>query len=291
MNHKKIAILVITLILVLLFVTACAATKESDSQPFPELKEWDLLFVSSSTNWGVGQYYAKLIEDDMKVKVNLHDCWVGGLDIGVALKNLQNEWSWNSYVDDHSCYRPLADLIKEAEVMVLFGGPFASAPADGSWKIPESWASCIHGGYAGKNMQPEFETYIDKMQNSCAPETWDTYKSDLGAFLDEIDKIREGRPLILRMTTAYTPLHSRWTKSGVDDVCTQCTSYIVEVIHQVAEVHNVPVADTMVGLNGNDYKSEIPKEYIGKDGIHPSEAGAQFIASLLQQTGYAYAGK
>ena len=259
-------------------------------QPFSDLKEWDLLIVSSSTNWGVGQYYAELIEDDMNVKVNLHDCWVGGLDIRVALKYLQNRLSWSSYVSDQSCNKPLSDLVKDAEVMVLFGGPFASYPGDDPWDIPESFKACIQGGYEGKNLLPEFDAYKDKMLKSCAPETWSKYQADLGAFLDEIDKIRDGRPLILRLTTSYI-LHSSYIENGVDDVCTKCTGYISEAIRQVAEEYGVPVADTMVGLNGKDYLSEVPAGYIGEDGIHPSDAGAQFIATLLQKTGYEYAGK
>jgi hypothetical protein len=51
-----------------------------------------------------------------------------------------------------------------------------------------------------------------------------------------------------------------------------------------------PVADTMVGLNGKDYRSKIPAGYL-RDGIHPWDTGAQFIATLLQKTGYGYAGK
>lgn len=113
----------------------------------------------------------------------------------------------------------------------------------------------------------------------------------MGAFLDEIDKIREGRPLILRLTDFYIPVHSSWAKNGVDEVCTTCTGYPAEAIHQVANEHGVPVAVTIAGLNGKDYMSEIPTGYLRAEGSHPSEAGAQFIASLLQQTGYEYAGK
>jgi hypothetical protein len=255
-------------------------------QPFPDLKEWDLLIISDSSNWGVGRYYAKLIEADMGVKVNLHDCWVGGLSIGLALKYLQRGATLRP------CLTSWPELVKEAEVMVLFGNPLDSHPSDGSWDIPENFNSCISGGYEGKNLLPGFETYQDQMLKSCAPETWAKYKADIGAVLDEIDKIREGRPLILRMTTSYINLHSRWTKYGVNEGCTTCIGYLSEAIRQVAEEYGVPVADTTVGFNGKDYLAD-PKEagYIGGDGVHLSEAGAQFVATLLQQTGYEYAGK
>ena len=269
----------------LIILAACKPSK-----PFPDLKEWDLLMISDSMNWGVGQYYAKLIEADMNVKVNLHDCWVGTLSIGRTLNTLQSGGSIQSYVADQSCLRPWADLVNEAEVMVLFGNPIDSYPPDGSWNIPEDPMSCVMEGYAGWYLYPGFETYKDNMLKACAPETFATYKAHLGAFLDEIDKIREGRPLILRMTDAYIPVHSSWLNNEVDEVCTTCFGYVSEAIHQVADEHGVPVARTLVALNGKDYRSEIPAEYL-MDGIHPSDAGAQFIATLLQKTGYEYAGK
>jgi hypothetical protein len=153
-------------------------------QPFPDLQEWDLLIISDSTNWGVGQYYAKLIEADMNVKVNLHDCWVGSLSIGSVLETLQSGGSLSPYVGDKSCQRPWVDLVKEAEVMVLFGNPLDSKPPDGSWDIPENGISCIMGGCKGKNLLLGFETYKDKMLKSCAPETYATYKAHLGAVID-----------------------------------------------------------------------------------------------------------
>jgi hypothetical protein len=280
---------IVYVLITLIFLSACKP-KESASKPFPDLKEWDLLIISDSMNLGVGQYYAKLIEADMNVKVNLYDCWVGGLSIGSVLKTLQSEGSINPYTLDKCYQRPWPDLVKEAEVMVLAGNPLESKPPDGSWNIPERWSLCVNGGYEGKNLQPGFETYKENMLKSCAPETWATYKTHLAAILDEIDNIREGRPLILRMTDFYIPIHSIWIENGVDEVCTACFGYQSDAIRQVAKEHGVPVADTMVGLNGKDYRSEIPAEYL-MDGIHPADTGAQFIATLLQQTGYEYGGK
>jgi hypothetical protein len=278
-------ILYVCFLLSLIILTACKPSK-----PFSDLKEWDLLILSDSMNWGVGQYYAKLIESDMNVKVNLHDCWVGGLSIGRTLNTLQSGGSLTPSMGDQSCLRPLLDLINEAEVMVLAGNPLDSYPPDGSWNIPENFNSCVMGGYEGWYLYPEFETYKANMLKSCAAETWATYKTHLGAVLDEIDKIRGGRPLILRMTDFYIPVHSTWLKNGVDEVCTTCFGYQSEAIHQVAKEHGVPVASTLAALNGKDYRSEISAEYL-MDGIHPSDVGAQFIATLLQQTGYEFAGK
>jgi hypothetical protein len=281
---------IVFVLITLIFLPACKP-KESASKPFPDLEEWDLLVISDSSNWGVGQYYANLIEADNKVKVNLHDCWVDVLSIGSVLKTLQTGGSLKPFVGDQSCQRPWSDLVKEAEVMVLFGNPVDSKPPDGSWDVPESGLLCFPGGYEGKNLLPGFETYKDKMLKSSALETWATYKADLGAVIDEIYKIREGRPLILRMTDFYIHLHSRWREYEVDEVCTTGMGNMAEAIRQVAEEHGVPVADTMAVLNGKDHMSEIPAGYLRTDGKHPSDVGAQFIATLLQKTGYEYAGK
>jgi hypothetical protein len=258
----------------LVILTACKPNA-SVSKPFPDLKEWDLLIISDSTNWGVGQYYAKLIEADMNVKVNLHDCWVGGLPILETLQTLQSGGSLYPDLGDQSCQKPWSDLVKEAEVIVLFGNPVGS-------DFPEGAKTCITGEYEGKNRLPGFDIYKDTLLTSCAPEKWATYKTNLGLVIDEIDKIREGRPLILRMTDFFIPVHAMLQANGVDEVCTACVGAFSEAIRQVAEEHGVPVADTLLGFNREEYMSDpVDAGYIRPDGIHPSDAGAQFIATLL----------
>lgn len=275
----------------LIVLSACKPEKAAVT-PFPDLKEWDLLIISDSSNWGVGKYYSQMIEDDMNVKVNLHDCWVGGLSIGAALKALQSGGSLKPYISDPYCERPWADIIKEAEVMVLYGNPIDSLPSDGSWEIPESHLKCESGDYIGEKQRTGFETYKKNMLKSCAPATFATYKTHIGTFLDEIDRIREGRPLILRMTVTYIPLHTYWIPAGVDEVCTKCFRNYEDAILQVAREHGVPVANYMVEFNGKDHMHDPNEEgYIGLDMLHLSDLGAQFAASLLQQTGYEYAGK
>jgi hypothetical protein len=280
-NQRSISIVFLIFALIL---TACNP-KESASQPLSELKEWDLLIISDSTNWGVGQYYAKLIEADLNVKVNLHDCWIGTLPILDTLQTLQSGGIWSSGVGDSSCQKPLTDLVKEAEVMVLFGNPIVHGS-------PSRGDQCVLGGYEGRNKLSGFEEYRESLLASCSPENFNIYKTNIGMVIDEIYKIRGGRPLILRMTDVYIPEHSRWTLWGVDEECTACLGASAEAIRQVAEEHGVPVADTMTGFNGNDYMLDpVEAGYIREDGVHPSETGAQFIATILQQTGYTISGK
>lgn len=259
----------------------------------PAQEAWDLLVISDSSNWGVGEYYAKLIEQDMQVKVNLHDCWVGNLAMGTVLTNLKgNKWT-NSFFGFDSCKKPWPELVKEAEVMVLFGNALYSRPSNGAWDGPVNPDSCFEEVFIGKSDEPgALATYKEQLLQSCAPETYNTYRADLSATLDEIEKIREGKPLILRMTDIYIPVHSSLKSENMDDVCTTCVENFSQAIHQVAEQHEVVVVSTMDGLNGKDHQLDPrEKDYIGFDGIHLSDAGAEFVAKLLQQSGYAYSTK
>jgi len=265
-------------------VSATPITSQVPLTPIPftpalaDLKEWDLLIISDSSNWSVGPYYAKLIEADLNVKVNLHDCLIGTLSILHILQTLQSEGTLSSF----ACQKPLTDHVKEAEVMVLFGNDIGS-------DISVGMTACMEGSYANKNKLPEFEAYKSNLLTSCAPEKHATYKTNLGLVIDEIYKLREGRPLILRMTDLYIPVHASYKAYYMDEVCTACLSSFADAIRQAAAEHGVPVADTMAGFNGKDYMSDpVEAGYIGPDGIHISDKGAQYIASLLQQTGYEY---
>lgn len=282
--------MLIGLIVVLFLVTACKPGGTSKQvNPFPELTEWDLLIISDSANWGVGEYYAALIEKELGVTVNLYDCWVGSLTAKKTLAVLR-EGRALSFLGGEICMTPWRDLIKDAEVMVLQSGPQESRPADGSWDGPISMDTCVEGGYEGWNADPvEFETQKAQILTSCAPETWSTYIADLEAILDEIDTIREGRPLILRMTDHYVPVHAEWSKWGMDDVCTACMDNFSAAIHQAAEAHGVTVITTMDAFNGKDHKRDAREDgYIGGDGIHLSDKGRQLVAKLLIESGFEY---
>lgn len=109
------------------------------------------------------------------------------------------------------------------------------------------------------------------------------------AILDEIDTIREGRPLIIRMTDHYVPVHADWREFGVDDICTVCLDNFSAAIHQAAESHGVTVISTMDAFNGKDHKHD-PREdgFIGGDGVHLSDKGRQLVAKLLIESGFDY---
>ena len=255
--------------------------------PFPGLSEWDLLFISDSSNIGVGDIYARLIEADQHVKVNLHDCSRADLRTFSELQMLQN----NSLSCEPN--KSWADLVREAEVIVVFGNPEGSMPTDGSWTGPTSWIDCVHGGASVTSLDAAAAaTYKANIVNSCSRDTFALYRTHLGALFDKIFELRAGTPVIMRATDFYIPVFSLWQAAGVEDCCSTCVEAFSSAIHQVAAEHKVPVGSSMTALNGPDHRGDPMKlGYIGPDGLHLSTLGAQRVAQALQQTGYAYAGR
>ena len=152
---------------------------------------------------------------------------------------------------------------------MLFGNPMDSLtpePRDSGW-------SCVDGRDPGE---------VNFSAEAFAP-----YQADLSAIYDEIARLREGRPLILRATGIYNPGISVWQEKGIDDVCNAFWEGMNAAARQAADVHGVQFVDTYAAFNGPDHEQDPrTKGWIKDDGEHPSEAGAQFYAEVLQQLGY-----
>ncbi len=231
--------------------------------PFEGLAEWDVVVIGDSSLWGVAEPYAKLIEQDRKIKVNLHDDWQGGLSIRSILKALQGDF-------EHSSKREKwPQLIRDAEVLVLFGNPQESLDAE---LAGAGWA-CIDSRDPGE---------VTFTTEGFAP-----YKADLVEVYDEIARLREGRPLILRATGIYLPTISVWRDKGIEGECGAFWEGITAAARQAAEERGVQFVDTYAAFNGPDHDQDPRTQgHMKDDGEHLSEAGAQFYAKLLQQSGY-----
>jgi lysophospholipase L1-like esterase len=121
----------------------------------------------------------------------------------------------------------------------------------------------------------------------CAPETFDAYRSDLGAVYQEILKLRGEEPVLIRAFDAYNPLYSVYREQGVYDECLACWENYNQAIHQAAMAHGVPLARVFDAFNGLDHDEDArDKGYIREDGEHTTGAGRQIIADLLRELGY-----
>ncbi len=243
--------------------TATLVSPTATPHPFAELAEWDVVVISDSSLWGVSEPYAQLIAQDRQVKVNLHDEWQGGLSAGTILKALRGDF-------EHSAKREKwPQLIRDAEVLVLFGNPMDSLGLD----ITEAGWRCVG--------------LSDPGQVSIPNDAFERYQADLGAIYGEVARLRAGRPLILRATGMYNPALSVWREKGFADVCVAFWEGQNDAVRRAAEEHGVQFVDTYAAFNGPNHDEDPrTKGFIREDGEHPSETGAQLYAELLRQSGY-----
>jgi lysophospholipase L1-like esterase len=162
----------------------------------------------------------------------------------------------------------VAGLVREAEVVVVYGNPLESISEVHRW----DW-NCVSrtAPYARK----------------CAAETFDAYRADLGAVYEEIINLRGDEPVIIRAFDAYNPLYKVYREQGVYDECLGCWENYNQAIHQAAAAHNVPVARVFDAFNGPDHDEDPRvKGYIREDGVHTTAEGRQVMAALLREVGY-----
>ncbi len=243
--------------------TATPAPPTATPHPFAGLAEWDVVVIGDSTLWGVAEPYAQLIEQDRAVKAVLHDEWQGGLSAGTILKALQGDF-------EHSAKREKwPQLIRDAEVLVLFGNPTDSL----SPELTETAWHCVE--------------FTDPGQVEIPVDAFDRYRADLGAIYDEIARLRAGRPLILQAAGIYNPALSVWRAKGIVDVCEAFWEGQNDAVRRAAEQHGVRFVDTYTAFNGPNHDQDPrTKGFIREDGEHPSEAGAQSYAELLLRSGF-----
>lgn len=240
----------------LVLLAACGpAATPTPTAPMPEPgAEWHYVVFGDSTAWGFPKFYAAYIQEDLGVKVTVHNKTSPGQQAHVLLRRVRND-------------QELRELVSEAEVVTFIANPLGSK----SGAHPGDW-TCIGDRFS----------VVD-----CSPETFDVYKEHLEAIIGEILFLRRGSPTIIRAMDYYMPIYSEWKEQGIHEECTYCWENMNEAIHQAASEHNVPLAHVYDAFNGPNH-DEDPREkgYIGPDGEHTSEEGQKVIADLFRELGY-----
>lgn len=250
----------ISLITILsMFTSGCT---NSDTDELDQTYDWDLVYISDSTGWGVARRYAKNIEGDTGKSVRVKNYASGGLSAIQVLDAIQNA---------DITKENLKSDIAEAEVIVLFVNELGDSSKGG---VQSGMIDCAD--YDSGNPPA-----------SCSVEINSPYTENLKSIYEAIFSLRNGQPTIIRATDLYNPVISEHRIRNMEAECTQCIEALNTAARNAADAFNIPFVSVYDEFNGPDH-SEDPREkgYIGDDGIHASEKGQQVIADLLSAVGY-----
>lgn len=270
MKTTSRCMILIGMIVLPLLLTGCqqptpaptpAPTAQPYEMPLGPGTVWQLVIISDSSLWGVGEAFADQIEQDLGITVEYIDYALGGSGARDVLDALQTGKSPILKLEK------LPAILKDAEVVIVF---------------LNYW----------KSIDPEKPLDMDQCFGSappvnCDPERFAQWTADLNAIWGEVIKLREGQPTILRAVDLYNPLVQPWTENGVFEACTRCWENMSDAARLAAEPYNIPFLSRLDAMNGiNHDEDPRVKGFILDDGEHPSELGAQYMAQLLAEMGY-----
>ena len=260
MKIQRYIIGIMSVTFIIMFMAAC-----SKRNPLYELEEWDLVYISDSTGWGVAQRFAKNIERDTGKTVRVHNYAISSLPALRVLNALQSD----PEALTRTGFKTFHADTSEAEVIVFFGNPRGDTSEGG---VTGGMEACIGGA---------------KAPDDCTPELYEPYIENLKAIYEGMLALRNGKPTIIRAVDFYNPIISRHRARSIEVEWTQCWEIFNSAVRRAAEAYDIPLVSVYSAFNGSNH-DEDPREkgYIGSDGIHASAEGQQAIADLLSESGY-----
>jgi len=244
--------------------TAIPVTPTPEPTATEEHADWDLLFISDGTGWGVPRKYAANIERDTGKTVMIHNYSSANLYIEDVLGALQGD----PELLEHPTVRSLIDTIPEAEVMVIF-----IPPGKVSSDLTGQMDNCIlyrHG------LPPD----------NCTPEAHESYVENLKEVYAHLFSLRDGQPTIIRTYDLYNPVLKGWREYDMEEECLHCLEVFNSALRKAADAYNIPLVSLHDAFNGPAHDEEVDAKYIGRTRYLPSPEGKQLIADLLSETGY-----
>jgi hypothetical protein len=246
-NRKPLLLPLLALILLLLIGAACAGPQSTPATMPKAGETWRLVVLGDFQNFGFGEFYARQIEADLGVKVELDDLTSGGYTPANLLDDLRN--STGSRFGIRSA-------VKQANAVIFSVAPIGI--------IEEQ----VNG------------------QLDCSAAALTSYKAALDSAYAEIFALRKGQPTLIRTKDYYCNFYSEWKEAGKYEDHMRCWETWNNIIHQAATEHKVPVAEVFAAFNGPSHEQDPKDKGLQDDNGLPTEAGNKLIADLLRKLGY-----
>ena len=229
--------------------TATAAAPEPGA-------EWDYVALGDSATWGMVSRYAAMLEQDLGVKVRVHDRTRGSDHSSRLLERLRT---------DSELRRELG----EAEV-ITFEIP---------WNVFQRPAITFEIGSPGDCGGAE--------NQDCLREALETYKADTDAIIAEIVSLRSPSEALIRTQDTYQFRVRESKEAGTFEVINRYWRDANAHVIEVATRYHIPVArvyDAFMGINGTEDPRD--KGLMVVDGFHTTSEGATLMAELFRELGY-----
>ncbi|HEY44853.1 MAG TPA: hypothetical protein G4O11_12810 [Anaerolineae bacterium] len=248
----------------LLLMVACRTPQPSPTAtpaptPTAEMPEWDYVAMGESITMGMTARYAEMLEQDLGVKIDLHDWQIPGDRSSSLLERLRTN-------------EQLRRDLREAQV-ITFDIPLGVLA--GPMQTFERGDPGACGG-------------VDNQD--CLREAFATYMADTDEIIAEIVSLRSPSEALIRMQDTWQIKVGETQESGSFEIFNgywrEANAHVVEV----ATSYDIPVArvyDAFMGEGG----MENPRDQglLQSDGIHPTLEGSTLVAELFRELGYEYA--
>jgi lysophospholipase L1-like esterase len=258
-------VLALPVALGLFVVAGCARNPQALSAPTLIARRgdtsWDYVALGDSTPTGYGllesyvEYYAAFIEEDLGVKVDIHNFAQDGQSTRVLLDHLRGS-------------DKLRETIEDAEVITIWTG----------WNDLKRPMESYHNGTCGG---------ADNLD--CIREAVEGLNSNMDLILDEILSLSSPADTLIRIADAGNPFVAVWKEQGrFDDLKGPCFEAWRDHIVESAEQRGVTVVYTYHVLNGPHGDESIAESLTQADGLHFSKEGHRLLARLHREIGYSY---
>jgi hypothetical protein len=214
-------------------------------------EEWQYIALGDSTSWSFPSDYARQIEADLGIKVQVWNRSIGEVDSNYLLRKIREDMN-------------LRAEISKAEVLTLYANPTSQI----GWRI-----------ITGDNN--------DKYD--CSDQAVADYKAEIDAIVAEVFALRKGQPTMIRAYFSYSPLYKRWKEWGQYGEYKRCFEALDKAVEEVARAHKIGFARVYDAFNGPNHDQD-PNHlsYIAPDGQHTSDLGSKVMAEVFWKLGYEF---
>ena len=220
--------------------------------------KWEYMAMGDSITFGFMPLYKEYLEQDLGVKIIVHDWAREDQSSSAMLFALRNKRLLRQHLQE-------ADVVTFNVPLKVFENPVLTYMQDP--------AAC--GGAD---------------QQDCLREALAAYQADVDAIIAEIVALRSPSEALIRTMDQHIYLVKEMKSRGAFDVIRTYWEGADQYLVKVAGEHHIPVArehDAFMGAAGDE--DPVEKGYMRGDAMHPSDEGAHLIADLFRELGYAYA--